>query len=179
MRRINLLVLFVSFSLISYSTAKKTSSLLNNDSAIEQIIAKMSLDEKVGQMTQLDLSYMYKDGKFMESRFDSLVRIVNIGSILGHGDNRFTPVEWQALITKVQKKALQSRLKIPILYGVDAIHGATFTKDATLFPHNIGMAATRNPKLAFQVARVTSNEVRASGIRWVFDPVLDVMKNPL
>src|SRR5690606_4314364 len=73
----------------------------------------------------------------------------------------------------------ESRLKIPVIYGIDAIHGTTYTTNSTLFPHNIGMGATRNPELVKLSAKITAKEVRASGIRWNFDPVFGVGKNPL
>ncbi|MGK7897561.1 MAG: glycoside hydrolase family 3 protein [Xenococcus sp. (in: cyanobacteria)] len=88
--------------------------------------------------------------------------------------------EWQQLITQNQDLATQeTRIGIPILYGIDGIHGANYTREATLFPQNIAMAATRDRSLVKQSAVITAYEMRTSGLPWNFNPVLDVGRNPL
>ncbi len=82
-------------------------------------------------------------------------------------------------ITQIQDEAKKTRLKIPVIYGLDGIHGQTYTLNSTLFPQNIAMAATRNPELVRQAAKITAMELRASGVRWNFAPVLDCGRQPL
>src|SRR5208283_911353 len=86
---------------------------------------------------------------------------------------------WRQVQTQIQDEAKNSRLKIPVIYGLDGIHGQTYTLNATLFPQSIAMAATRNPDLARAVAKVAAKELRASGVRWNFSPVLDCGRQPL
>jgi beta-glucosidase len=83
------------------------------------------------------------------------------------------------VLRQIQDEAAKTRLKIPVIYGLDGIHGQTYTLDATLFPQNIGMAATRNTELAAAVTKVAAAELRASGVRWNFAPVLDCGRQPL
>jgi len=147
---------------------------------VAELVGKMTLEEKVGQMTQITLSTFYIDGKLQKEKIRDFIVSKGVGSLLNVDTSEpLTVKQWHKLITYIQDLAKESRLQIPILYGIDAIHGATYTKGATLFPHNIGLAASRNPKLAFEIAEITAKEVRASGIRWNFDPVLGVGRQPL
>src|SRR5262249_30274300 len=86
---------------------------------------------------------------------------------------------WNSIITQIQDEANKSRLKIPIVYGLDGMHGQTYTLNSTLFPQNIGMAAARNPELVKAAAKTTAKELRASGVRWNFAPVLDIGRHLL
>lgn len=151
-----------------------------NTQRIDDLIKEMTLKEKVGQMNQVTVNFFYKDGILQEKLLREYIIKYNIGSLLN------TPIieaisinQWNKLITKVQDIAKETRLKIPVIYGIDAIHGATYMKNSTLFPHNIGLAATRNTQIAHKAAEITAKEVRASGIRWNFDPVLGVAQQPL
>jgi beta-glucosidase len=101
-----------------------------------------------------------------------------VGSILNalHG---YSVATWHTIIKQIQDAAKKNPRFIPVIYGLDAVHGQTYTLDATLFPTNIGMAATRNIDLARQEAKVTANKLRASGVRWNFAPVLDLGRNPI
>jgi beta-glucosidase len=181
MRKIFLNISMAALVLCCISCSKKPE--LNKGNEIKkrayEVLKKMTLEEKVGQMTQLDISYAMKEGKIIEESLDSIVSYYKVGSILGHGGMHLELNAWHDIINKIQTMALKTPNQIPVLYGVDAIHGATYTKDAVLFPHNIGVAATRKSEYGYQIARITSNDVLASGIRWVFDPVLDVMRTPL
>ncbi|HCV81262.1 MAG TPA: beta-glucosidase, partial [Zunongwangia profunda] len=103
----------------------------------------------------------------------------HIGSVLNTANNRaLTPQKWYSLISQIQETALKDRLEIPVLYGVDMIHGATYTVGATMFPQQIGQAATRNRDLVRRGAEVTAYETRASSISWNFSPVLDLGMDP-
>lgn len=156
------------------------------DSKVEELVSKMTLEEKVGQMTQLNLNTILSNGygaPYDSIQMDSLRKMVvkiNIGSFLNCIDNAYSLEKWHEIITKIQDVATkESRLKIPVIYGIDAIHGVTFTKNSTLFPHNMALAAGRNPELVRQAEAITAKETRASGIRWNFDPVVDVGRQPL
>lgn len=153
---------------------------------IDMMLKSMSVEEKVGQMTQIALSVLEDKDKSTEGAFvfdeEKLRQALlqhHVGSILNTTGGAFSVEQWNAIITKIQDVALETDKKIPVIYGIDAIHGATFTKDATLFPHNIGLAATRNLDLVTKTAKITAMETRASGIRWDFDPVLDIGRQPL
>ncbi len=151
---------------------------------IDALLLDMTLEEKVGQMTQITIGVFYKDNMLDKEKLKEYVTEYGVGSILNaptvDGMSQAISLEqWNSLITLIQQDALTTRLRIPVLYGVDAIHGATYIKGSTLFPHNIGMAATRNRRLVWHAARVTAMEVRASGVRWNFDPVLGVGRQPL
>jgi beta-glucosidase len=102
-----------------------------------------------------------------------------VGSILNVTNHALTVEQWRTVQTQIQDEAKLTRLKIPVIYGLDGIHGQTYTLDATLFPQNIGMAATRDPELAAAVTKVAAKELRASGVRWNFAPVLDCGRQPL
>jgi beta-glucosidase len=152
---------------------------------VEALLKQMTLDEKIGQMTQVALAVVAKGGGGNEDGAldpDALKKAVldyKVGSILNTTVHAFSMATWRQIQTAIQDEAMKSRLKIPVLYGLDGIHGQTYTLNATLFPQNIGMAATRNPGLVAAAARVTAKELRASGIRWNFAPVLDCGRQPL
>ncbi|HEY4206006.1 MAG TPA: glycoside hydrolase family 3 N-terminal domain-containing protein [Puia sp.] len=142
---------------------------------------QMTLDEKIGQMTQVALAVVSKpqDGVLDPAALSRVVIGHNVGSILNVTNHALTVDQWRAVIRQIQDEAGKTRLKIPVIYGLDGIHGQTYTLDATLFPQNIGMAATRNKDLAVAVTKVAARELRASGVRWNFAPVLDCGRQPL
>lgn len=155
-----------------------------NDAAkIEALLRRMTIEEKVGQMTQLTID-MVTSGDDQNVRIDAakLEKAINqygVGSIL-NVNNQALPIErWHEIINGIQTAAQKTRLKIPVIYGVDSIHGANYVQGATLFPQELGMAATWNPILMRRAAEITAMETRAAGIPWSFSPVLDVGRNPL
>jgi beta-glucosidase len=161
-----------------------------SDAAIDSLIAKMSIEEKVGQMTQIDLGVVAEGGicnlkqpqRIDIAKLQEAIGKYKIGSILnvGCGSGTISGPNWNVIhqtIIKENKKT--ARLPIPILYGIDAIHGANYTKGATLFPQQIAQAATWNPALVEQANAVSAYETRASGIPWNFSPVLDLGRQPL
>jgi beta-glucosidase len=153
--------------------------------AAKALVKKMSLQEKAGQMTQITLALIAKggwgneDGALDPAELKKIVMDHHIGSILNTTAHALPVTTWTKLITQIQDETKNTRLQIPVIYGLDAIHGQTYTLDATLFPHNIAIAATRDPEYARQAAKVTANELRASGVRWNFAPVLDIGRQPL
>ena len=152
---------------------------------VEALLKQMTLDEKIGQMTQVTLGVVAKggggneDGALDPEALKKAVLDYKVGSILNTTVHAFSVEVWRKIQTAIQDEAKRSRLKIPVIYGLDGIHGQTYTLDATLFPQSIGMAATRNPELVAAAAKTTAMELRASGVRWNFAPVLDCGRQPL
>ena len=148
-----------------------------------ELLAKMTLEEKVGQMTQLEIS-MVSAGRNQEIRIDpaKLEKAVvkyGVGSILNVADQALTLDRWHETIRQIQDAAGRTRLKIPVLYGIDTIHGANYVQGSTLFPQPLAMAATWNPELMMKGSEVAALETRAAGIPWTFSPVLDIGRQPL
>ncbi|MCF8261114.1 MAG: glycoside hydrolase family 3 C-terminal domain-containing protein [Melioribacteraceae bacterium] len=155
------------------------------ESKITQLLSEMTIEEKVGQMTQITLGMPTRKDKdgVLEFEMDSL-RIAlldyHVGSILNTAGVAHSLEKWHEIITTIQDVSLkESRMKIPVIYGIDAIHGAGYTLGATLFPQSIAMAATRNLELMEKGAEITAYETRASGIPWNFNPVLGMGREPL
>lgn len=152
---------------------------------VEALLAKMTLEEKVGQMAQVTLDVITKGKNEYVSdepiQLDmALVRKAlveyKLGSVLNTANNRArTPEKWHEIISQLQDVATkETRLKIPVIYGVDAIHGTTYTAGATFFPQQIGQAATWNRAIVKKGAEICAYETRASSIPWNFSPVLDL-----
>jgi len=154
---------------------------------VDKLLAQMTVEEKVGQMTQVTIDVVSAGtaANGQPHRLDPAklrTAIVNhhVGSILNVMGAAYSLDNWHQIITQIQDVATkETRLKIPILYGIDAIHGANYTLGATLFPQHLGMAATWHPALVRREGEVTAYEVRASGIPWNFNPVLDIGRQPL
>ena len=175
----SLIVAGVLFS--PWTVADKGESV---EARVSQLLASMTLEQKVGQMTQVNLGVIIdksvKDRvQFDPDKLNEALHKYQVGSILNSTSRALSVDEWHEVIKGIQDEALKNDLSIPVLYGIDAIHGVTYTKGSTLFPHNIGLAATRNPELVKKSAKVTAMEARASGLRWNFDPVLDIGRNPI
>lgn len=137
-----------------------------------ELLSKMTLEEKVGQMTQAEQDAL-KD--FNDIKTLALGSLLSGGSSDPKAGNSVTA--WTDLYDSAQKESLQSRLGIPILFGIDAVHGHNNVVGATVFPHNIGLGCTRNPKLVQEAARITAKEVRATGINWAFAPCVAVPRD--
>jgi beta-glucosidase len=172
-----MIALCAGLSAAAQTTAEKT--------RVETLIKQMTLEEKVGQMTQVTFAVIAKDGwgnqdgSINAAALKNAVTDHKVGSILNTTAHALPVETWQKIITAIQDEVHNTRLKIPVIYGLDAIHGQTYTLQSTLFPQNIAMAATRNPELARTMAKVTAKELRASGVRWNFAPVLDIGRQPL
>ncbi|HLM00907.1 MAG TPA: glycoside hydrolase family 3 N-terminal domain-containing protein [Pyrinomonadaceae bacterium] len=120
-----------------------------------------------------------RDVKVDEAKLDKAVNKYGVGSFLNVSDQALTVDKWRELIGRIQDASMKTRLKIPNLYGIDSIHGANYVQGATLFPQEIGMAATWNPALMRRAAEITAMETRAAAIPWSFSPVLDTGRQPL
>jgi beta-glucosidase len=137
----------------------------------EDLLGRMTLDEKIGQMTQADSGSLPSP---------SVVAELFLGSVLSGGDTEPPDVSakgWLGVASSYEKAALTTRLRIPIIYGIDAVHGHGNVRGATIFPHNIGLGCTRNPKLVEEVNRITAVEVAATGMHWNFAPCIAVVQD--
>ena len=141
---------------------------LSAERRAEDLLGRMSLDEKIGQMTQADSGSLPSPAPVGE---------LFLGSVLSGGDSEPPDLSargWATMVSAFQKQALATRLGIPILYGIDAVHGHNNVRGATVFPHNIGLGCTRNPKLVEEAGRVTAAEIAATGMHWNFAPCIAV-----
>ena len=156
---------------------------------VNDLISKMTLEEKVGQMTQINLTVIAKGpNRFSssfpmeidDSRANKALVDFKVGSVLNTINNTAQkPSVWFKNISKIQEISMnENRLRIPVIYGIDAIHGTTYTDGATMFPQQITTAASWNPENAYNMAQVCAYETRASSIPWNFSPVLDLGLDP-
>jgi beta-glucosidase len=174
-KRILILVAAAGLFVFNCSQKKNDSLVQSNnqtiDQKVESLLNQMTLQEKVGQMTQVD-----------RSALQNIQDIKNyyLGSLLSGGgsapaDN--SPSVWADMYDSYQNFALQTRLKIPLIYGIDAVHGNNNVKGAVIFPHNIGMGCTWDPMLVQKAAEVTAEEVVGTGINWTFSPCIAVARD--
>ena len=153
------------------------------EAKVEKTLAAMTLDDKVGQMLELNFDLMgkYTPGgswQLNETTLDTLISKYRVGSILNApGTRAHTVDEWQKWIRLIQQKSMKY-LGIPDVYGLDHNHGVTYTQQGTLFPQPINLAASFNTELARQMAQVTAYESRAGDCPWVYNPVLDLGRDP-
>jgi len=185
-RILTLVLMFLVFSGCERYVKRVSNSQSPQDIKLDKIISRMSLAEKVGQMTQLTLAVVSKgpvEKPDMPQQIDTTklkkaILQYKVGSILNVVNHAYSREHWYHLQKQIQTMASRTRLKIPVLYGIDAIHGVNFTLGSTLFPQEIGMAATWNPVLMEKAASITAYETRASAIPWVFSPVLGLGRQP-
>ncbi|MEN3362206.1 MAG: beta-glucosidase, partial [Mycobacteriales bacterium] len=139
---------------------------------VADLLGRMTLAEKVGQMTQAERAPVSAD--------PTIVRTALLGSVLSGGGSvpsPNTPAAWADMVDRFEQQALGTRLQIPILYGTDSVHGDNNLLGATIFPHNIGLGATRDPALVAEVEHVAATETRATGPQWAFGPCLCVARD--
>lgn len=190
--KFNISLLVVMLLLVSCQRKAETKgpeAMDDIEQRIASLVREMTLEEKVGQMTQVTLDvittgnspYMSLEPVVLDSQMMAKAfRTYQVGSILNTPNNTArTTAFWNSIIGEIQTYALEnSRLKIPVLYGLDMIHGASYVDGATLFPQQIGMAATWNPELIEKAGQITAYETRAAGVPWTFSPVLDLGLDP-
>jgi len=141
------------------------------DRRADALISQMTIEEKIGQMTQVDMNALKDKGDIQK---------YGLGSMLSGGDSDpadITPKGWLKACEEYQSCALKTRLKIPLIYGIDAVHGHNNVNGAVIFPHNIGLGATHDPALVEQAARITALEVAGTGMQWAFAPCVAVAQN--
>jgi beta-glucosidase len=162
--------------IFSMTAAANAAGMALDDPTIEKkvdaLLAQMTLDEKIGQMVQVDSSALINKND-----------IANyfIGSVLSGGDSvppdGKSPQNWLKFATNFESYALQTRLKIPLIYGIDTVHGHNDVDGAVIFPHNIGMGAAHDPQLVEREERVTAEEMAGTGMRWAFAPCIAVAQD--
>lgn len=157
------------------------------DKKVADILSKMTLDDKVGEMTQLSIDaisvgqpYNLKEPHELDpKKLQEVLVDYKVGSILNAGGHSYTKEHWYEIISTIQDYATNKKTSgIPVLYGIDAIHGASYTLESTIFPQQIAQAATWNPELTKRAGEITAYETRASSIPWTFSPVLDMGRDP-
>jgi len=183
--------IFILWALCFLSTSHVAAQTAGWDEAVQKakaLTAKMTLEEKAGQMTNVSLMtlaegefWMRRDTvKLDTAKMRDLLINSGVGSVQNLGTYPIAPDEWHKLIGIVQDVAInQTRLGIPVIYGIDGVHGANYSAGSTLFPHQLGMAATRNPALVEKGSAITAYELKACAIPWNYSPVLDVSKHAL
>ncbi|WP_108805477.1 glycoside hydrolase family 3 N-terminal domain-containing protein [Aquimarina sp. Aq107] len=196
MRKLYIIVLVLTvISCDSEVNKKKKESVIETpamnteiDNKVASLLSEMTLEEKVGQMTQITLDVVTKgDNQFSSAQpyeLDSAlvhkaIHTYKVGSILNTPGVPLSRQDWYKTIKNFQDEAAKTPRQIPIIYGIDAIHGVNYTIGATLFPQQIGLAATFNKDLVKEAAKISAYETRASSIPWNFSPVLGLGRNPL
>ncbi len=146
-------------------------STANVEERIEDLLSRMTLDEKIGQMTQAERSAVTGNSDITTYLLGS---ILSGGGSVPQGNNAES---WTNMYDSFQAQALNTRLKIPIIYGIDAVHGHNNVRDAVIFPHNIGLGCTRDSGLVRQAASITAKEIMGTGLNWTFAPCIAVPQN--
>ncbi len=185
------IVLLTSTVACSQIIAPPNTDNLSKNTSIPQkvnaLLATMSLEDKVGEMTQLSLDMiavgqpyaLEEPHRLDEEKMRKVLVDLRVGSILNNGGHAQTRAFWQHTIKEIQDMAMNEKASgIPVLYGIDAIHGANYTVGATLFPQQINLAATWDTDLVQELAGISAYETKASSIPWAFAPVLDVGRDP-
>jgi beta-glucosidase len=142
------------------------------DKRVRDLLRRMTLEEKIGQMTQAERGAVTGD--------PTLIAQWRLGSVLSGGGSvptPNTPAAWVQMVNTFQAQALSTRLQIPMIYGIDAVHGHGNVYGATIFPHNIGLGSTRDPALVSRIGHAVAQEVRATGIPWDFAPCVCVTRD--
>ena len=181
-------ILFIALLLITAAcTEKKVEPIIKSDAEmenrIEKLLSEMSIEEKVGQMTQITVDvvtdFSSKNGfKLSKEKLDTVIGIYKVGSILNVPLSvAQTPEVWDQTIRELQDISLKT-MGIPCIYGVDQIHGTTYTAGGTMFPQGINMAATFNRELMRRSSEISAYETRGSAIPWTFAPVMDLGRDP-
>lgn len=150
---------------------------------VEALLRRMTVEEKVGQMTQLEIGVITSGGdsniNIDPVKLEKAMVQYKVGSILNVNGHALSVDKWHEVIGAIQASAAKTRLKIPSIYGIDSIHGANYVRNATLFPQEIAMAASWNPALMQRASEITAIETRAAAIPWSFSPALDIGRQPL
>lgn len=170
--QVGFLVLLIMASLgeAEYMRYKDPKAPVNK--RVRDLLSRMTLDEKIGQMVQIERKVATAD--VMKTYF--------IGSVLSGGgsvpDPKASADAWVNMVNEFQKGSLSTRLGIPMIYGIDAVHGHNNVYNATIFPHNVGLGVTRDPELVKKIGAATALEVRATGIPYAFAPCIAVCRDP-
>ncbi len=147
------------------------------EAKVEKVLKGMTLEEKIGQMTQIAITSVAR-GTELTAAGDSILRTYKVGSVLNTpGDIAQTPADYEKLIAEINRISIEET-GIPTLYGLDHIHGTSYVLGGTLFPQEIAIAATFNREHAYNMGKVTAYESRAANVPWTFSPTMDLGRNP-
>ena len=181
----NLILTSLSAALVAFGTLSCTESVkpsIPSDSEVEKkvesVLKGMTLEEKIGQMVQINASEIMTDGKLDTAKIRSMIRQYKIGSFLNTFNSVSQTREQTAEYVSAIQKISMEEIGIPMIYGMDMIHGASYLSDATFFPQEINIAATFDRKYASDLGRIMAYETRASMIPWIFSPVMDLGRDP-
>jgi beta-glucosidase len=169
----------------SQQTPQRRAPVAGPEAKIEALLRQMTVEEKVGQMTQVTIDVVSvpnavgRNHRLDPQKLEEAILKWKVGSILNVNGEAYTVDHWHEVLNAIQDVVEKSRLKIPVLYGIDSIHGANYTLDAVLFPNAISAAATWNLDLVKRSAEISAFQTRASGIPWTFYPVQDIGRQPL
>ncbi|KAF9938916.1 hypothetical protein BGZ67_010252 [Mortierella alpina] len=159
--------------------SQRPSSSIDDD--IRQLVESLTLEELVGQLTQIQIGMLLNaDGRLDPAKVQHWIVDMKVGSFLdtptNHGGEylAYSAKQFAQIVDELQRVAGSTRKKIPIIYGLDSVHGANYVDGATMFPQQIGLAATFNTTFAYEAGRIAAKDTRAAGIPWVFAPILDV-----
>jgi len=154
---------------------------------VRKEVNRLSLKQKAGQMTQLSMDMFFEGNlyaltvpyKWSEDKLKTNFDDIEPGSVLNHPSSTYPyPAQWKELMTKLQQRA-SAKTGVPVLYGIDAIHGPNYVNGSTLYAQPLGVAASFNAPLTEQLAAMTAYELKASSIPWNFSPAMDVGRNPV
>lgn len=179
-RRLFVILLTVGSGLVAQPPLDKSI-----EAKVTSLLGRMTLEEKVGQMTELSLeafSLPLKDGepnRLDPAKLERLIVTYKVGSLINSNVHAHSLDNWHEMLNQIQDEVQKTRLKIPVLYGLDSIHGANYVLGATLFPNAISTAMTWNPALAERAGAISAAQTRAAGVPWNFYPVLDIGRQPL
>lgn len=180
-----LLLLLPGLALPAQTAGRRSPAAAGPDARIESLLRRMTIEEKVGQMTQVTIDVVSAGNasgtnhRLDPRKLEDAVSKYHIGSIINVNGEAYTVAHWHEILNSIQDAVEKTRLKIPVLYGIDSIHGATYTRNSVLFPNAISAAATWNVELVRRTAEISAFQTRASGIPWAFYPVLDIGRQPL
>jgi len=169
--------LLLILAVLILSCSKNNKNIMNNiieegiDQKVEKLLGQMNLDEKIGQMAQVDYQ-AFEDFNDIKKYY--------IGSILWGGSSEvevITADGWAKMSDSLMNYSLNTRLGIPLILGIDAVHGHNNVDGAVIFPHNIGLGCTRNPELVESAAMITAKEIAGTGMHWTFAPCVAVARD--
>ena len=180
---------YLLIAVLIFLSCDSSPEMTSNELKANMILSEMTLDEKIGQMAQINITVIAKGPSKWKSsyplaidpkRAKKAIKDFKIGSIINTINGKaLKPGNWRESISKIQNFAMDStRAKIPVIYGIDGIHGATYAEGATMFPQQINIAASWNKQNAYNMAKVIAYETRAIGIPWNFSPILDLGIDP-
>jgi beta-glucosidase len=181
------LIILVTMVSVSSVVQSQVKSNITIEKKVTELLGQMTLEEKVGQMTQITIESLLKtnDGQVVlpmtldPEKVDYAFSKYKIGSVLNVGGDAISRADWHKRIEELQKAALKQRLKIPMMYGVDAVRGNNYTLESVMFPQQIAQAASFNRDFANVVGHITAYETRATSVAWTFSPVLDLGRQQL